>query len=154
VRRRFAQRLSELSWEEVIKNREASYYSMRNILVHMIDNEDWMVNWVIHNKSREYKRERNADDYQDMQQVTSHLDQVEERTKKYLGSVQNQEAEFARRINLVLSSGKSFDLSVEEALFQSFTEQLYHIGELIALFWEENIEPPPMQWFNNNPRNP
>jgi uncharacterized damage-inducible protein DinB len=152
VRRRFALKLSELPWEQIIKNREASYYSLRNILVHMIDNEDWMVNWVIHNKSKEYKREKNADDYQDMQQVISHLDEVEKRTKKYLSSVRNQDSEFARRINLILSSGKSFDLSVEEALFQSFTEQLYHIGELIALLWQENTEPPSMQWFNNNPR--
>jgi hypothetical protein len=45
-----------------------------------------------------------------------------------------------------------FKLSVEECLFLSFTEQLYHLGELIALFWQENIEPPPMQWFRNNPR--
>jgi uncharacterized damage-inducible protein DinB len=53
VRRRFAMKLSELPWEDIIKNREASFYSMRNILLHMIDNEDWMVNWVIHNKSAE-----------------------------------------------------------------------------------------------------
>jgi len=48
--------------------------------------------------------------------------------------------------------GKTFNLSVEECLFQSFTEQLYHMGELIALPWQENIEPPRMQWFWNNPR--
>jgi len=45
VRRRFAVKLSELPWSEVIKNREASFYSMGNILLHIIDNEDWMVNW-------------------------------------------------------------------------------------------------------------
>ena len=88
----------------------------------MIDNEDWMVNWVIHNKSRDYKREKNWDDYQDMQEVMLHMDHVEEKTKKYFDSTRGRrDSEFARRINLILSSGKSFDLSVEEALFQSFT---------------------------------
>ena len=153
VRHRFAGRLSELSWDEVIRNREASYYCMRNILLHTIDNEDWMVNWVIHNRSREYKRLKNAEEYTDMKQVISHMDDVEARTRRYLESINGrEETEFKRRINLVLSSGKSFDLSVEEALFQSFTEQLYHIGELIALLWQDNVEPPQMQWFNNNPR--
>jgi hypothetical protein len=26
------------------------------------------------------------------------------------------------------------------------------MGELIALLWQEDIEPPKMQWFFNNPR--
>ena len=47
VRNRFARKLAELPWEEVDKNREASFFSMKNILLHMIDNEDWMVDFVI-----------------------------------------------------------------------------------------------------------
>jgi uncharacterized damage-inducible protein DinB len=151
VRRRFALKLSELPWEEVTKNREASFYSMRNILLHMIDNEDWIVNWVIHDNSQGYKRLKKSEEYASMAEVIAHMDQVEEKTKEYLRENANEE-EFRRRINFLLSSGKSFDLSVEEALFQSFSEQLYHLGELIALLWQDNIEPPQMQWFWNNPR--
>lgn len=154
VRRRFAVKLSELPWEGVTKNREASFYSMRNILIHMIDNEDWIVNWVIHNNSQGYKREKKADDYASMNEVLAHLDNVEAKTRDYLKSAGDNPAEFERRINFLLSSGKAFDLSVEEALFQSFTEQLYHMGELIALLWQDDIEPPQMQWFWNNPRQP
>lgn len=121
----------------------------------MIDNEDWIVNWVIQNKSLEYKIEKKSEEYQNMRQILDHLSQVEARTRKYLQTIvsENMESEFKRRVNFVLqSSGKSFDLSVEESLFQSFTEQLYHLGELIALLWQDNIEPPQMQWFWNNPR--
>ena len=126
---------------------------MRNILIHMIDNEDWIVNWGVHNKPTEYKRLKEADEYSDMKQVIDHLDRVEAKTKAYLASVAGKEdQEFVRRVIFFLRSGKSYDLSVEELLFQSFTEQLYHLGELIALLWQENIEPPMMQWFNNNPR--
>jgi len=147
VRRRFVIKLSELPWEEVTKNREASFYSMRNIIVHIIDNEDWIVNWVVRGNSQGYKREKKADDYTSMTEVISHLDRVEAKTREYL-----KDAPFDRQIDFVISSGKSFDLSVEEALFQSFTEQLFHLGELIALLWQDNIEPPQMQWFWNNPR--
>jgi uncharacterized damage-inducible protein DinB len=152
VRRRFAMKLSELPWDEVTKNREASFYSMRNILLHMIDNEDWIVNWVIYNKSAEYKKEKKSDDYQTMQEVLAHINSVEVKTKEYFKNVGSKSGEYERRVNFVTSSGKIFDLSVEECLFQSFTEQLYHLGELIALLWQENIEPPQMQWFWNNPR--
>jgi len=133
----------------VAKNREASFYTMKNILLHIIDNEDWMVNWVIQGKSREYVRKK-SEEYTDMKPVVQHLDEVEAKTRAFLKTANEQE--FARRVDLILSSGKTFNLSVEECLFQSFTEQLYHIGELIALLWQENIEPPKMQWFWNNPR--
>jgi len=150
VRRRFLEKLESLPWESVTKNREASYYSMKNILIHMIDNEDWIVNWVIPNRATEYKRARKSEEYTSIWMVRDHLEEVEKNTKAYLEKADEKEME--RRVNFVLSSGDSFDLSVEESLFQSFTEQLYHMGELIALLWQENIEPPRMQWFWNNPR--
>jgi uncharacterized damage-inducible protein DinB len=149
VSRNFAEKLAELPVDVVVKNREASFYTMKNILVHMIDNEDWIVNWVIHGKSREYVRKK-SEEYTNMTQVLQHLDEVEGRTSAFLKTANEQE--FDRRVDFALASGKTFNLSVEECLFQSFTEQLYHLGELIALLWQDNIEPPRMQWFWNNPR--
>jgi uncharacterized damage-inducible protein DinB len=149
VRNQFAEKLAELPWEEVEKNREASFYTMKNILIHMIDNEDWIVNWVIHGKSASYVR-RKTEEYTNMQMVLEHLNEVGNKTRQYIERIDDNE--LMRRVNFTLFSGQSFDLSVEESLFQSFTEQLYHMGELIALFWQSNIEPPKMQWFWNNPR--
>jgi uncharacterized damage-inducible protein DinB len=85
-----------------------------------------------------------------MTDVIQHLDEVETKTRAYLKGLSQEE--FDNRVDFVLASGQSFNLSLEECLFQSFTEQLYHLGELIALLWQENIEPPRMQWFWNNPR--
>jgi uncharacterized damage-inducible protein DinB len=149
VRKNYANKLAELPWNEVEKNREASLYSMKAILVHIIENEDWMVNGVIPNKSREYAR-RKAAEFTSMKMVLDYLNEVEERSKHYFTRLNSDE--LARRVKLVTSAGQTFDLTVEECLFQSFTEQLYHIGELIALLWQDNIEPPKMQWFWNNPR--
>jgi len=151
VRRRFANKLTEEPWEEITKNREASFYSMRNILIHMIDCEDWIVNSFVLNTPQEYKEE-NPDDFGNMKQVLDYLDRVESKTREYLKAGEKNKVDFNRRANFALSSGESFDLSVEECLFQSFTEQLYHMGELIALFWQDDIKPPPMMWFRNNPR--
>jgi uncharacterized damage-inducible protein DinB len=149
VREKFAKKLAELPKNTVEKNREASYYSMKNILLHMIDNEDWIVNYAIFEKTKEYRRKR-WEEYTSMEMILQHLHEVENKTKDYLGRV--SESELKRRVNFELSSGKLFELSLEECLFQSFTEQLYHLGELVALLWQEDIEPPTMQWFNNNPR--
>jgi uncharacterized damage-inducible protein DinB len=148
VRRRFANKLSELPWEEVSKNREASFYSMKNVLLHAIDNEDWIVNYAIFGRSREYSRKK-SEDYTNMQMILDHLEKVEKKTIDYFSTA--TEGEFKRQVVFELSSGKKFDLSVEECLIQSFTEQLYHLGEIICLLWQDDIEPPPMQWFYNRP---
>ncbi len=131
------------------KNREASFYSMKNILLHMIDNEDWMVNWVIPNKSKDYARRKSAE-YTNMKMIADHLEEVEERSAQYFAKLEG--TELSRRVRFTTSAGQTVDLTVEECLFQSFTEQIYHLGELIALLWQDNIEPPKMQWFWNNPR--
>jgi uncharacterized damage-inducible protein DinB len=149
VRRRFANKLVELPWSDVEKDREASFYSMKNILLHMIDNEDWMVNWVIPNRSKDYVR-RKSEEYTSVKMILDHLEEVEEKSRQYFAKL--NDVELTRRVKLTTSAGQTFDLAVEECLLQSFTEQIYHLGELIALFWQHNIEPPKMQWFWNNPR--
>jgi uncharacterized damage-inducible protein DinB len=148
VRRRFAEKLSQLPWEEVEKNREASFYSMKNVLLHAMDNEDWIINYAIFEKSKEYSRKR-AEEYTNMQEILDHLSDIENKTIVYFSKV--TEAELRKQIVFELSSGKKFELTVEECLIQSFTEQLYHLGEIICLLWQEDIEPPPMQWFYNRP---
>lgn len=147
VRRAFLEKLTSLPWEAVTKNREASFYSMKDIMLHIIDNEDWILRHQILRDSG-YKP-RDWKEYTDMAMIKEHLGEVEKRTDAYLERA--DEKELGRRVDFVVRSG-TFDLSVEECLFQSFTEQLYHMGELIALLWQENVEPPRMQWFWNNPR--
>ena len=149
VRRRFAEKLSTLPADVVEKNMEASFYSMKNVLLHMIDNEDWIVNYVITGRQDSYVR-RKWESYANMGEVTEHMHSVESGTDAFFQSI--DDAALARVVVLKTSAGKEFRLSVEECLLQSFTEQLYHMGELIALLWQQNIEPPPMQWFYNNPR--
>ena len=124
---------------------------MKNIILHMIDNEDWMVNWIIQGRSKDYVR-RKWEEYASMSMVLEHLEEVEEKSGKYFAKL--DDLELKRRVKLTTSAGQTFDLAVEECLFQSFTEQIYHLGELIALLWQENVEPPKMQWFWNNPRTP
>ncbi len=147
VRRRFSDKLAELPWEDVQKNREASYYSMKNILVHMVDNEDWIVNWVVKDRAADYRRKKKSEEYTDMKMALDRLDEVESKTRAYLSGI--DVLELSKHVSLVLQSGEKFDMTVEECLLQTFTEQLYHIGELIALLWQEDIEPPKMQWFYN-----
>ncbi|MDA4128908.1 MAG: hypothetical protein OK422_05600 [Thaumarchaeota archaeon] len=69
VRRAFLEKLASLPWESIIKNREASYYSMKDIMLHIIDNEDMVVSRQIL-KVPDYKRARDWKEYADMRMMT------------------------------------------------------------------------------------
>ena len=109
-----------------------------------------MLSSAILGKGRDY-REKNFKAFHDMLAVLAYLDKVELKTRAYLKNV--GERELRRKVRLQFSPrGAVYDMSVEECLYQSITEQLYHLGELIALLWQEDIKPPSMEWFSNNPR--
>ena len=61
VRWAFLEKLASLPWEAVTKNREASFYSMKDIMLHMIDNEDMVVSGQIL-KVPDYKKARDWDE--------------------------------------------------------------------------------------------
>ena len=123
---------------------------MKDIMIHMIYVEDWLLSSAILGRGRNY-REKNFKSFHDMHAVLAYLDKVELKTQAYLKNV--SERELRRKVRLQFSpQGAVYGMSVEECLYQSVTEQLYHFGELIALLWQEDIKPPSMEWFSNNPR--
>ena len=38
--------------------------------------------------------------------------------------------------------------ALRDALLQVTFEQAHHLGELIALFWQQDVEPPEMTWID------
>ena len=63
VRRRFFDKISSLGWEAATKNREASHYSLLGVMLHMIDNEDWIVNVVIPGRPATERRKHPPSDF-------------------------------------------------------------------------------------------
>lgn len=151
VRRKFVRRLAKLSNETLSDDKEASFHSMKNILVHMIYVEDWLVNSAILGKKGEY-REPKFESFSNMRMVIAYLAEVESSTEAYLKRATEDELRKNLKLRFSSRQKRAFDLTPEECILQSITEQLYHIGELIALLWQQNLEPPSMQWFLNNPR--
>ncbi len=149
VRAKFLESLRGIPWDEVTTNREASFNSMRNVFVHMVEVEEWMVNWVVAERTDAYPWDR-FDEYDSIDKLQEYLSEVEAKTRRFLEK--SDQSLLERKVTLRLRSGDTFVLSVEECILQAFTEQLYHLGELIALFWQQDVRPPRMQWFWNNPR--
>jgi uncharacterized damage-inducible protein DinB len=144
VRSRFLEKLAALPWEEVTKSRGASFDSLRNVMLHTIDVEGWLFNVIIGQPKQWVSR--NPDEFHDLDSIRKSASEVESKVKAYLSSLTPAElerkVEFPRRH----SEAPPLKIRVDDILVHGAVENIYHFGELIALLWQMDVEPPFMGW--------
>ena len=143
IRHRYFDALARLPWEELTKNREASWHSLRNIFLHTLGAiEHWLD--VLENKEK-IKR-RGFDEYTNTEDIRRYMEGVEGRLHKYLNGLPQSELE--KKFNMKNDEGKDVEPTAEDILIHVFEEEVHHRGELLALLWQMGIEPPLMGWMS------
>lgn len=143
VRHRYFNTLTALPWEEVIENREASFHSLRNIFVHILNAINYWLDVLL--TENLYIR-RKYDEYENIDDIEQYMTQVETRLREFLTSITLDDYETIIRITN--NTAESNTISIEDVLIHLFEEEVHHRGELIALFWQMGVEPPAMSWKN------
>ena len=143
LRNRYLERLATLPWEEVVKSRGASFDSFRIILLHTLDAEDRMVNYVIPGRVKDWVS-RSPDEFQDIASIRKRVEEVESKTKTYVARI--TPAELERKVELSRVGMPPVQVRVEDILVHVVFENIHHFGELIALLWQIDVEPPHMGW--------
>jgi len=87
---------------------------------------------------------RKFDDYKSMVDVQAYMEHVEGRMRKYLDLVPPDG--LVEKYRLTNDIGEDIEVTAEDILIHVFEEEVHHRGELIALLWQINIEPPLMGW--------
>ena len=142
LRHQYLEALGKLPWDEVVKDRGASFNSLRNIYLHCVTVLDFYVNHLIQGDTS-YPR-INTDGYDTIEIIREYVDQVESTANAYLSKVTPEE--LARTIERKQRDGTSFTVTVEDILIDLFQEETHHRGELIALLWQMDVSPPHMGW--------
>jgi uncharacterized damage-inducible protein DinB len=149
ARRRYLQTLGELPWDEVVKDRGASYPSIRDIFLHALDAEDLLINHIIQGKNEKWVSQ-NYGKFLNIHQIERRVDEVEKKIDSYLKTL--TERELDRKVTLPWRPSSS--LSVNDVLITLAIEDAYHMGELIALMWQFDKEPPYLSWSTFVEQNP
>ena len=138
LRHKYLETLSKLPWAEVIKDRGASFPSLRDIFLHMVFVVDAYINYVLQGNPN-YPN-INYDEYDSIEKVKKYMEDVESKANAYLSKVTPEE--LARKIERKQKDGSILHITVEEMLLDFFQEETHHRGELIALLWQDDVEPP------------
>ena len=141
VRHNYLKKLAELPWNEIVKDRGASFPSIRDIFLHAVNAEDQLVNHVVQDKPVE-SPPKDFSEFVDMHQIEARVKEVEKKADAYLKTLTQQELE--RKVSMPWR--KSVLLEVNDVLITLAFEDIYHMGELNALMWQSDIEPPWLSW--------
>ena len=141
VRHRYFDALAKIPWEELVKNREASFHSIRNIFIHTLNATDFWLDFLLKEKLYVHRR---FDTYESMENIENYMKQVETRLERYTSrlDLQGLSAEFSVKND----AGEIITVTAEDVLIHIFEEEVHHRGELIGLLWQMGVEPPLMGW--------
>jgi len=149
ARKRYLHTLDELPWDEVVKDRGASFPSIKDIFLHALDAEDLLINHVIPGKKEKWVSQ-DYGTFLNMHQIEGRVDAVEKNVNAYLKTLTKRELD--RKVTLPWRP--SSPLSVNDVLITLAIEDAYHMGELIALMWQFDKEPPYLSWSTFVEQNP
>jgi uncharacterized damage-inducible protein DinB len=141
VRHRYFEALTNLSWKELIRNREASFHSIRSIFVHVLSATDY---WLDFLQKENLHSKKDYDRYATLEQVKAYMEHVEDRTHKYVKALTAEK--LGRSYTIKDDDGKTVEVTAEDVLIHVFEEEVHHRGELNALLWQMGVDPPSMGW--------
>ena len=142
LRKKFFYTIATLPWAEVVKNRDASFDSLRNIFLHCIAVVEYG-NTLLREGDAQFPQ-INFEAYDDIEKIRRYQERVEKKFTDYLRQLTVNE--LARQVTRRYRDGRTIVSTVEDNLLHFLLEETHHRGELIALLWQLDITPPHLGW--------
>lgn len=135
--RRFADHfVDELSWDELSRNHETSHNTIANVTMHAINMEDWWLNYVLVGKAWEGPA---WDGFRSAKEMRQRVRDVQKKTEQLLATASPADLQ---RKHAVEVAGEVRELTLEDVLVEVWNESTHHRGEVLAMMWRMDKEPP------------
>ena len=142
--RDYCEALSKLPKGQLVKDREATYGSMKNIFHHILSVHDGWLNVTAQGASADPEmREKDFDEVPSMDDLRGYLEAIIAKEGRFLKTLKDKDLDRG-----IQPEWKTRPWPLRDAFLQVTFEQAHHLGELIALFWQQDIEPPEMTWID------
>ena len=159
VRKKYLQALEKLPKEELVRDRGASYPSILEIFIHVLGAyRYWLM--IVYPKLSKAEIERLEDEssskypklFKEEGRLKEALDEAKNLEKEVDAFVMNyveglDDEKLASSFETTMS-GKKKRFTVSQMLWHLVEEELQHRGELNALFWQMDIDPPHTDWLD------
>lgn len=126
-----------LPLEEFAKNRELSFYSIKDTFLHTISVEN---NWLHHSYRGLPNPIFKPESYPDLASIRRFAAEVDQRTVLLFGELRPDDLK--KPVTRRQSDGKEITYSLEKVLYHIPIEVIHHYGEIFAEFWKMNVDAP------------
>jgi uncharacterized damage-inducible protein DinB len=137
----FLETLDKLPSETVSKNLGASHNSMKDIFTHILTVYDGWLNHARKGKTSGVPKSESDEAFQSMDTMKRYMEHVETGVDALLRDLSDSMLVLAIKVDWFEK-----EQCLADVLMQITIEQAHHLGEIISLLWQQNIEPPEMTW--------
>lgn len=138
TRKRYLDVFEALPWVEVVKDRGASFPSIRDVFLHILDAYRYWFEYGIKDNLKAYGRAdrnrfNNPADFREYEQAVDSM---------VTAVVRNLREEDLSRICEIHEQDETIRVTMEAILMHMIEEELQHRGEINCMLWQQDIDPP------------
>jgi uncharacterized damage-inducible protein DinB len=138
-RRKILKSMAEIPWEKVVESCGASFDCVRDIFIHSLQAEQF---WIrrLSGKSAEGIFRTPFSEFSDIRAVRDYADEVEAETNEYFKTLTDEKLQSV--FEFKKWDGTPDRKKIEDILMHVVEEEIHHRGELLCIYWQNDINPP------------
>ena len=138
-RRKILKSMAEIRWEKVVEGCGASFDCIRDIFVHSLQAEQFWIR-LLSGKNAEGIFDTPFSKFVSINTIQEYADEVEAETNEYLKTLTDEKLQSV--FEFKGWDGKTNRNKIEDILMHVIEEEIHHRGELLCIYWQNDIKPP------------
>ncbi|MGI0054581.1 MAG: DinB family protein [Thermoplasmata archaeon] len=149
TRQGYLDALLALPKKERLRDRGASFPSMQDIFLHILDNNVWWLESVPNDRQRSHKEVKGRLSAAEVRRQVRRIARFSRKLTRSLTPTGMNRSIVVRGES---GDGKPFEMRVNlrTIIWHMVEEELQHRGEMNALFWQMNVDAPTRAWFSSS----
>jgi len=145
----YADRLLQLSEPERRRDRGASFPSLEDIFLHILDDNVWWFESIPEGRQEAHKRVEGPLSSAEIRQQVERVAQI---GKRLADSLTTSRLNTSFVIRGLEGGTKPFEMkcNLRTIVWHMVEEELQHRGEMNALFWQMDVNAPTRAWFSSS----
>ena len=136
-RTRIVESFEKLPYEELEKNRELSFYSIKDVFLHTIDVEDA---WLHYRRLGKPEHGFHPERFHGLAEIKDYISEVDAKTNALLPALTEEDLKLD--VHRKHSDGRETVYPLKDVLYHIPIEVIHHYGEIFAEFWKMNLDAP------------
>ena len=142
VRKKYLDAMEKLPWEDVIRDRGASFPSIRDVFLHVLNAYRYWFQFAIYNNLGEYRRIE-SDKFTSVDEMRKYESEVDSMVMSLITSLREEDLV---KLHVIQDGSVTHNVTLEAILMHMIEEELQHRGEINCMFWQQNIDPPIIEY--------